>query len=405
MNKRKEIGMTQQQLADKLNISFQAVSKWETGNAYPNTEILCDLAMALHVTVDELLTGVDRLDDGLSYSKAGVDIAYTDTIKKEMARHLETTDRRVLNKMGAFASLYDIYFPVMKEPVLVLKAEEPGSKQKLAMEYGYTESICHDMINHLVNDIIVMGAKPLAVLDTIVCGNAEKDTIKSLVKGISDACRDNECALVGGETSIQPLVVDAGVYVLTSSIAGIAEKKDIIDGSAIREGDVVLAVASNGLHTNGYSLVRMLMDKMPQIKLDKIDGVTFIEQIMKPHTPYYKAVKGLFGKDMLHGMAHITGGGIEGNLGRIIPDGMTAEIDLSKIRPLPVFRYIKKNGNISDEEMLRTFNCGVGLHVVVDEKDAAAVVRHISEYYACYEVGRICRGAKKVSFINRLEWI
>ncbi len=307
--------------------------------------------------------------------------------------------------MGAFASLYDIYFPVMKEPVLVLKAEEPGSKQKLAMEYGYTESICHDMINHLVNDIIVMGAKPLAVLDTIVCGNAEKDTIKSLVKGISDACRDNECALVGGETSIQPLVVDAGVYVLTSSIAGIAEKKDIIDGSAIQEGDVVLAVASNGLHTNGYSLVRMLMDKMPQIKLDKIDGVTFIEQIMKPHTPYYKAVKGLFGKDMLHGMAHITGGGIEGNLGRIIPDGMTAEIDLSKIRPLPVFRYIKKNGNISDEEMLRTFNCGVGLHVVVDEKDAAAVVRHILEYYACYEVGRICRGAKKVSFINRLEWI
>lgn len=405
MNKRKKIGMTQQQLADKLNISFQAVSKWETGNAYPNIEILCDLAMALNVTVDELLTGIDRLDDGLSYSKAGVDIAYTDTIKREMARHLDTGDRRVLNKIGAFASLYDIHFPMMKEPVLVLKAEEPGSKQKLAMEYGYTESICHDMINHLVNDIIVMGAKPLAVLDTIVCGNAEKDTIKSLVKGISDACRDNECSLVGGETSIQPLVVDAGVYVLTSSIAGIIEKKDIIDGSAIEEGDVVLSVASNGLHTNGYSLVRMLMDKMPQIKLDKIDGITFVEQIMKPHTPYYKAVKELFGKGILHGMAHITGGGIEGNLGRIIPDGMTAEIDLSKIRLLPVFRYIKKNGNISDEEMLRTFNCGVGLQIIVGKKDAAAVIRHISQYYGCYEVGRICYGSEKVVFINRLEWV
>ena len=184
MNKRKEIGMTQQQLADKLNISFQAVSKWETGNAYPNIEILCDLAMALNVTVDELLTGIDKLDDGLSYSKAGVDIAYTDTIKREMARHLDTGDRRVLNKIGAFASLYDIHFPMMKEPVLVLKAEEPGSKQKLAMEYGYTESICHDMINHLVNYIIVIGAKPIAVLDTIFCGNAEKDTIKRLVKGI-----------------------------------------------------------------------------------------------------------------------------------------------------------------------------------------------------------------------------
>lgn len=405
MSKRKEAGLTQQQLADKLNISFQAVSKWETGNAYPNVEILYDLAMALHVTTDELLTGNEKSEDGLSYSKAGVDIAYTDTIKKEMAKHLETDNKRVLNKMGAFASLYDIHFPMMKEPVLVLKSEEPGSKQKLAMEYGYTESICHDMINHLVNDIIVMGAKPLAVLDTIVCGNAEKDTIKSLVKGISDACRENDCALVGGETSIQPLVVEAGVYVLTSSIAGIVEKKDVIDGSAIQDKDVVLAVASNGLHTNGYSLVRMLMDRTPQTKLDKIDGMTFIEQIMKPHTPYYNAVKGLFGKSMIHGMAHITGGGIEGNLGRVIPDGLTAEIDLSKIRPLPVFKYIKQNGGVSDEEMLHTFNCGVGMNIVVSQKDAAAVIRHISEFYDCYEIGRICTGDEKVRYVNRLEWV
>ncbi|MCM1122253.1 MAG: phosphoribosylformylglycinamidine cyclo-ligase [Eubacterium sp.] len=405
MRKRKEAGLTQQQLADKLNISFQAVSKWETGNGYPNVELLCDLATILRVTADEILTGNEKTGNGLSYSKAGVDIAYTDTIKREMAKHLETEDRRVLNKMGAFASLYDIHFPAMKEPVLVLKSEEPGSKQKLAMEYGYTESICHDMINHLVNDIIVMGAKPLAVLDTIVCGNAEKDTIKSLVKGIADACRENDCALVGGETSIQPLVVDAGVYVLTSSIAGIVEKKDVIDGSAIRSGDVVLAAASNGLHTNGYSLVRMLMDRMPQIKLDKIGGMTLIEQIMKPHTPYYKAVRKLFGRDILHGMAHITGGGIKGNLGRVIPEGLTAEIDLSKIRLLPIFNYIRKNGNISDEEMLHTFNCGVGLTLVVKEQEAAAVIRHVAQWYDCYEIGRICAGEEKVAYRNRLEWV
>lgn len=405
MRKRKEIGLTQQQLADKLNISFQAVSKWETGNAYPNVEILCDLATVLRVTTDEILAGSEKAADGLSYSKAGVDIAYTDTIKREMAQHLKTEDKRVLNKMGAFASLYDIHFPSMREPVLVLKSEEPGSKQKLAMEYGYTESVCHDMINHLVNDIIVMGAKPLAVLDTIVCGNAEKDTIKSLVKGIAEACRDNDCSLVGGETSIQPLVVDAGVYVLTSAIAGIVEKKDVIDGSTIQDGDVVLAVASNGLHTNGYSLVRMLMDQMPQIKLDKVGGMTFIEQIMKPHTPYYKAVKGLFGKDILRGMAHITGGGIKGNLGRVIPEGLTAQIDLSKVRLLPIFKYIRKSGNISDEEMFHTFNCGVGLCIVVRKKDAAAVMRHISEHYDCYEIGRIRSGEERVVFMNRPEWV
>lgn len=405
MQKRKDLGMTQQQLADKLSISFQAVSKWENGTAYPNIEILYDLAIALGVTVDEILIGSEKSEEGLSYSKAGIDITYTDTIKREMAKHLETKDKRVMNGLGPFASLYDIHFPELKEPVLVLKSEEPGSKQKLAMEYGYTESICHDMINHLVNDIIVMGAKPLAVLDTIVCGNAEKDTIKTLVKGVADACRENECSLVGGETSIQPLVVEAGVYVLTSSIAGIVEKQKVIDGSKIEEGDIVLAVASNGLHTNGYSLVRLLMDKMPQIKLDKVDGLTFIEQIMKPHTPYYRAVKELFHKDIIHGMAHITGGGIEGNLSRVIPEGLTAEIDLANIRILNIFKYIRNNGNISDEEMLHTFNCGVGFNIVVHEKDKEQVINHVAKYYDCYEIGKVKAGNEKIEFVNRLNWL
>ena len=405
MEKRKSHNMTQQQLADKLNISFQAISKWENGTTFPNIEILQDLAIVLDVSVDEILAGRERNEDGLSYSKAGIDITYTDTIKKEMAKHLETKDNRVLNGLGPFASLYDIRFPNIENPVLVLKSEEPGSKQKLAMEYGYTESICHDMINHLVNDIVVMGATPLAVLDTIVCGNAEKDTIKTLVKGVSDACKENECSLVGGETSIQPLVVDSGVYVLTSSIAGIVEKSKVIDGSAIEAGDVVLAIASNGLHTNGYSLVRLLMDKMPQIKLDKIDGLTFIEQIMKPHTPYYKAIKGLFDKNVIHGMAHITGGGIEGNLSRVIPDGLSAKIDLSKLRILKLFQYIRNSGNISDEEMLRTFNCGVGFNVVVNPKDKVEVMNHINRFYDCYEIGAIETGNSKVEFVNRMNWL
>ena len=405
MEKRKSLSMTQQQLADKLNISFQAISKWENGTTYPNIEILRDLAIVLDVSVDEILAGSERDEDGLSYSKAGIDITYTDTIKKEMAKHLETKDSRVLNGLGPFASLYDIKFPNIENPVLVLKSEEPGSKQKLAMEYGYTESICHDMINHLVNDIVVMGATPLAVLDTIVCGNAEKDTIKTLVKGVSDACKENECSLVGGETSIQPLVVDAGVYVLTSSIAGIVEKSKVIDGSAIEEGDVVLAIASNGLHTNGYSLVRLLMDKIPQIKLDKIDGLTFIEQIMKPHTPYYKAIKGLFDGNVIHGMAHITGGSIEGNLCRVIPEGLSAKIDLSKLKILNLFKYIKNHGNISDEEMLRTFNCGVGFNIVVAQKDKTLVMNHIKQFYDCYEIGMIEKGNIKVKFENKMNWL
>lgn len=403
--RRKALGFTQQQLADKLKISFQAVSKWENGTSYPNIEILKDLAILLNVSVDEILEGCEREEEGLSYGKAGIDIAYTDTIKREMSKHLCSSDVRVLNGLGAFASLYDFSFPDMENPVLTLKTEEPGSKQKLATEYGYTESICHDMINHLVNDIAVMGAMPLAVLDTIICGNAEKDTINTLVRGISEACIENECSLVGGETSIQPLVLGSGIYVLTSSIAGVVEKSRIIDGSAIKEGDTVLAIASNGLHTNGYSLVRLLMDKMPQIKLDKIDGLTFIEQIMKVHTPYYKAIKRLKDRVDIHGMAHITGGGIEGNLCRIIPDGLCAKIDLSKIKTLNIFKYIRNCGNISDEEMLRTFNCGIGYIVVVPDKDRDIAKKYILHFYDCYEIGKICKGNGNIAFEGRMDWV
>lgn len=402
-NRRKSLGLTQADVAEKLKVSFQAVSKWENGTL-PNVEMLVELAKLLQVSVDEILNGEEKKDESFSYSKAGVDISYTDAMKREMAVYLKTENRRVLNGFGPFASLYNIHFPEIKNPVLVLKAEEPGSKQKLAMEYGYSESICHDMINHLVNDIAVMGARPLAVLDTIVCGNAEKETIKSFVKGISEACRENECVLVGGETSIQPQVVEKGVYILTSNVAGIVEKENIIDGSAIREGDIVLAVASNGLHTNGYSLVRMLMDKMPQIKLDKIQGETFIEQIMKPHTPYYKAIKNMFGCPHVHGMAHITGGGIEGNLSRVIPDGLSAEIDLSKLKPLPVFSYIQNKGNIGQKEMLSTFNCGVGFMIVAEKEAEKKIIEAVKEYYDCYEVGEISRGDKKVVFRENIDW-
>lgn len=399
--KRKQLKMTQADIAEKLSVSFQAVSKWENGTL-PNVEILVELAEVLHTSVDEILQGQDKNSESFSYSKAGVDISYTDAMKKEMAVYLKTDNKRVLNGLGPFASLYDIRFPDVKDPVLVLKSEEPGSKQKLAMEYGYAESICHDMINHLVNDIAVMGARPLAVLDTIVCGKAEKETIKAFVKGISDACRENECDLVGGETSIQPEVVAPGVYILTASVAGIVSKENIIDGSRISENDVVLAVASNGLHTNGYTLVRLLMEKMPQIKLARINGETFIEQIMKPHTPYYRAIKDM-PQDSVHGMAHITGGGIEGNLSRIIPEGLCAEIDLSRLKTLSIFTYIQKAGNIEEKEMLSTFNCGVGLMIVTERQYAAQVADHVKKYHDCYEIGEIRTGTKKVIFKNEIK--
>lgn len=402
--KRKEKKLTQKELADKLNISYQAISKWEKGLAMPGTDILMQLSKELEVSVDSILNGSESTK--VSYSKAGVDISYTDLIKNEMEEFVSKGNSRILNKMGDFASLYDFSFDDISHPVLVLKAEEPGSKQKLAIEYGYTESICHDMVNHLVNDIIVMNARPLAVLDTIVCGKAEKDTIKSLVKGISDACRENECVLIGGETSIQPQVVDKGVYVLTSCIAGVADKKNIINGGKISVGDKIIAVASNGLHTNGYSLVRLLMEMLPEIKKESVDGELFIDLIMKPHTAYYPILKNILNMDGITGMAHITGGGIEGNVKRIIPEGLCAVIDLSMIEVLSIFKFIKERAHIDDKEMLSTFNCGVGLIIVAKENFARKIIKHVQQFVKCYEIGIVEENTneEKVKFVNELLW-
>ncbi len=399
---RKALHLTQQEVAEKLSVSFQAVSKWENGTL-PSLEILTELAELYQCSVDEMIQGRREVSEQFSYRKAGVDISYTDAMKREMAPYLRSEDPRVLNAMGAFASLYDASFPDMKHPVLVLKSEEPGSKQKLAMEYGYAESICHDMINHLVNDIAVMGARPLAVLDTIVCGNAEKETIKSFIKGMAEACRANGCSLVGGETSVQPQVVEKGTYILTASVVGIAEKEALIDGSAVREGDAVLALASNGLHTNGYSLVRMLMEKLPQCKLDKIEGETFIEQIMKPHTSYLAAIQAALAVGGVHAMAHITGGGIAGNLNRVIPKGLSAQVQVDAIRLLPVFSYLRRVAKVCDEEMLATFNCGVGLVMVVSPEAEQAIREAVSGYHTCYRIGTVRRGPEAVRYVGSLQ--
>ncbi len=341
----------------------------------------------------------------LSYKTAGVDIEVATDTKKAMARSLETGDKRVLNKIGAFASLFDASFPEYKHPVLVLKTDEPGSKQKLAFEHSRISSVCYDLVNHLVNDVIVMGATPLAVLDVVVCGKLEKEVVLQIVESISEACKEQGCVLVGGETSKQPGVIEAETYVLAGSIVGVVEKSKVIDGSKIEEGDSVLAVASNGLHTNGYTLVRSLMEREPEIMKIKAGEESFLDAIFKPHTCYYQPFRDLFNLSTLHGIAHITGGGIEGNLPRILPEHLNAVIDLSIIRILPVFKLIRKMGNVDDGEMLHTFNMGVGMTVVADNEAVGAIQKRLSEK-GCdsYLIGHITRGEKRVVYQGMLAW-
>lgn len=297
----------------------------------------------------------------LSYASSGVDIAVADAAKLKMAESLRSQNPKVLNTVGAFASLFDGRFPGYKEPILVLKMEEPGSKQKLAFQYGFIPSLCEDLINHLVNDIAVMGADPQAVQDVIICGKLEAEVVTQIVHHMSRACRALDCELVGGETSEQPGVLPAGSYVLAASIVGVVEKSKVVDGTRISPGDVVFAIPSNGLHTNGYSLVRKLMEVHPQLKDEDVDGESFLNSVMRPHTPYLEVIRKIRDIPGLHGLAHITGGGIPGNLNRVLPKGNAAVISQSAIRRLPIFDRIQQLGDISEQDMRATFNCGVGI--------------------------------------------
>ncbi len=341
----------------------------------------------------------------LSYKASGVNRDTENETKIEIASALETSDARVLNKVGAFASLFDGSFPEYKHPVLVLKTEEPGTKQLLAFQHDSVETVCADLINHLVNDCIVMGARPLSVQDCIVGGKIEKPVIVRMVRAFAAAAKENECTLTGGETSWQPGVIPEGRYILTASIVGIVEKGKIIDGSKVQEGDVVLALASSGVHTNGISLVRKIIEEKPEIKNEKIEGKPFIESVLTPHRTYYKCLKGLFGKEGLVGLAHITGGGIQENLNRILPDSLSAKIDLSQIKILPIFKALKVFGDLDDADMLRTFNMGVGMVAVVRKDFAPEAIGHLSKSGVdTYEIGIIEKGNKTVDFQRKLRW-
>ena len=346
-------------------------------------------------------------DCGLTYAGAGVSLQAKRDAFASLDSDLTSTDARVLNRPGAFASLFRARFPGYRDPVLALKTEEPGSKQLLAVRAGRIDAIARDLVNHLVNDIAVMGAEPLAVLDMILCSRLEADTVHRIIAELAAACREQGCSLVGGETTEQPGVVADGAYVLSASMVGVVERERIVDGAAIEAGDVVLAVASNGLHTNGYTLVRALLARDPELAERDVDGEPFVQVALRPHRSYRDLCLAL--RDLpARGMAHITGGGVHDNLARILPAGLCADVDLGALRIPQIFAAVRESGGIDDAEMVRVFNLGVGLAIVVPAAlEAASVARAASVGDAAYRIGTIERaqaGEPSVRLRGRLRW-
>ena len=340
---------------------------------------------------------------GISYADAGVDITSADRSKqriKMLAR--KTFNRQVLSEIGGFGGLFALDLEKFPNPVLVSSTDGVGTKLKVAFDLGIHHTVGQDLVNHCVNDIAVQGATPLFFLDYLATGKLEDKVVETVVQGISEACRANGCALIGGETAQMPGFYAAGEYDLAGTIIGAVNRDKIITGEHVQVGDVLVGLPSNGLHTNGYSLARKLLFEVakygPDQYVNELKDKTGAA-LMRTHRSYLSAIKKLTGAEVVSGMAHITGGGITENLPRILPKGMGALIDRASWTVPPLFEHLQHLGNVDEDEMLRTFNMGIGLIAVIPAekiKKAKAILNRANERHCL--IGRVVRGERKVSY-------
>ena len=339
----------------------------------------------------------------VTYADAGVDIDRANRTKKRI-KYLahKTFTRGVLSEIGGFGGLFSIDREKYLDPVLVSSVDGVGTKLKIAFEMKMHHTIGADLVNHCVNDIAVQGAAPLFFMDYLATGKLEPEIAEKVVEGLADACKQNGCALIGGETAEMPGFYPDGEYDLAGFIVGVVERERIITGKTVQPGDVILGLASNGLHTNGYSLARKLLFEIahytPDSYVNELKGKVGNE-LMHTHRSYWPMVKKLVNADCVSALAHITGGGITENLPRVLPRGVAAVIEMGSWPVVPIFEHLQKLGNVPPEEMLRTFNMGLGMLVVVPSakfKKAQNVLDKIGE--KAYTVGRIVKGDRKVMY-------
>jgi phosphoribosylformylglycinamidine cyclo-ligase len=346
---------------------------------------------------------VSTAKKSVSYADAGVDITSAERSKqriKMLAR--KTFNRQVLSEIGGFGGLFALDLEKYPNPVLVSSADGVGTKLKVAFELGIHHTVGQDLVNHCVNDIAVQGATPLFFLDYLATGKLDNNIIETVVQGISEACRANGCALIGGETAQMPGFYADGEYDLAGTIIGAVNRDKIITGDTIQVGDVLVGLPSNGLHTNGYSLARKLL--FEEAKYSPDHYVNELKDkagaaLMRTHRSYLAIIKKLTGAEVVSGMAHITGGGITENLPRILPKGMGAVVDLASWQVPPLFEHLQALGNVDQDEMLRTFNMGIGLIAAIPAekiKKAKAILNRANERHVI--IGRVVRGERKVSY-------
>ena len=330
-----------------------------------------------------------------AYASAGVDVDLANELKRSIGAFVrQTHGPQVLGKIGGFGGLFRASFPGMRDPVLVASMDGVGTKLKIAFAMNKHDTVGADLVNHCVDDIAVLGARPLFFLDYIGCERLEPRVFQQLLRGLSRACRAADCALLGGETAQMPGMYRTGEYDLAGCIVGVVDQTNIIDGSTIKPGDVVLGLASNGLHTNGYSLARkILFEKMRLKPGSPLPGSTIAvgEELLRVHKNYQPLLKKV-PVGIINGLAHITGGGLIDNLPRILPSNCDAVIETKSWRVPNIFEVLQQNGNVDPQEMYQVFNMGIGMVAIVAEGNTPSAMSILK----AKRIGRIEPGTGKV---------
>ncbi len=325
-----------------------------------------------------------------TYKNAGVDIeAGEEVVSKIKPLVRSTFNSRVLTDIGLFGGFYDAKFDDYDHPILVSSTDGVGTKLKVAFLTNRHNTVGQCLVNHCVNDILCCGAKPLFFLDYFATGKLKPEIAVDVISGFAVACKENNCALIGGETAEMPSIYSEGEYDISGTIVGIVDKEKIIDGKKISKDDILIGLPSNGLHTNGYSLARaVLLRKYNVDTYFEELGETLGDSLLKIHKSYLKLIYHFIEENLIHGISHITGGGILGNTNRIIPDGLKIKIDWDSWKVPPIFNLIQKTGNITDEEMRKVFNLGIGMILVVSKNNADRVLSEIGKQNA-FVIGEV----------------
>ena len=336
-----------------------------------------------------------------SYKKSGVDISLANKLVKHISNLSKKDVKKTKNSfnsdtIGGFGSLFDISKINIKDPVIVSCTDGVGTKIDLANKFKKFDTIGIDLVAMCVNDLIVQGAKPLFFLDYIAVGKLNLKKTKKILKGIFKGCKISDCKLIGGETAEMPGIYSRDKFDLAGFSVGIVSKKKILSKKNVKKDNVILAIPSSGIHSNGYSLVRSIL------KNNKISN-NLKNEIIKPTKIYSNEILSLSRNNLINASAHITGGGLIENLLRSIPDNLALNIDLSKIKTTNIFKWLKSK-NISDKEMMKTFNCGIGFCIIVSKKNVVKIKKFFSKKFMPYEIGFISKNKKRINLSNSLIW-